>query len=226
LQELSRRLLQVQEEERQHLARELHDEIGQTLTGLQFTLELGERLSGDGLRENVRAARGLVRDLTARVRELSLRLRPTMLDDLGLLPALLWHFGRYTAQTGVRVAFTHHGLGRRFAREREIAAYRIVQEALTNVARHADVSEVAVRLTLDGRLLRLEIEDRGQGFDPEAALAAGQGCGLSGLRQRVSLLGGQFAVVSAPGAGARLRAELPVDDGEGTCDDSDDCAGR
>jgi PAS domain S-box-containing protein len=212
LQALSRRLLAVQEEERQHLARELHDEIGQALTGLQYTLELAERQGEAELRRGVREARGLVRDLTAQVRDLSLRLRPTMLDDLGLLPALTWHCERFTAQTGVRVALEHHGLDRRFHPEAEVTAYRVVQEALTNVARHAGVGEAAVRICLDGGLLHLEIEDRGAGFDPEAVLASGAGCGLSGLRQRVTLLGGRFDVRSAPGAGTRLTAEwrLPL----------------
>ncbi len=224
LESLSHRLLQVQEEERRSLALELHDEVGQTLTGLQLTLELGERLNDEGLRDKVRAARGLVRDLTGRIRELSLRLRPTLLDDLGLLPALLWHFRRYTDQTGVQVLFTHRGLEQRFAAEQELAVYRVVQEALTNVARHANVSVAAVCITLDNSVVRLEIADRGAGFDPEAVQTAGMGCGLSGLRQRVTLLGGRFTVVSTPGVGTCIRAELPG--GERESDGSDDCAGR
>jgi PAS domain S-box-containing protein len=211
LQALSRRLLEVQEEERQYLARELHDEIGQALTGLQFTLELVERNGTDGLRAGVHEARGQVRELTGRVRDLSLRLRPTMLDDLGLLPALLWHLDRFTAQTGVQVVLEHHGLDRRFAAEREVAAYRVVQEALTNVARHAGVQEAAVRIQLDAGMLHLEIEDQGVGFDFNAVLSSGNCCGLSGMRQRVALLGGRIAVVSAPGAGTRLSAEWSVE---------------
>jgi PAS domain S-box-containing protein len=207
---LSHRLLEVQEEERRNLSRELHDEIGQILTGLNFTLEMGARSDSEGLRQAVREARGLVQDLTSRVRDLSLRLRPTMLDDLGLLPALFWHFERYTAQTRVRVHFEHRGLDRRLPPDSETAAYRIIQEALTNVARHAGVTEARVGIWLDGLTLRLEIEDEGAGFDPEAALSSGQCCGLSGLRQRASLLGGQCAVTSAPGAGSRLAAEWPV----------------
>jgi signal transduction histidine kinase len=135
-----------------------------------------------------------------------------MLDDLGLLPALLWHFERYTAQTRVRVRFEHHGLERRLpSPEAETAAYRIVQEALNNVARHAGVGEVAVRIALDRGAFRLQIEDRGAGFDPEAVLASGVGCGLSGMRQRAALLGGRLAITSAPGAGTRLTAEWSAD---------------
>ena len=202
VQSFSRRLMEAQEAERLRIARELHDEVGQVLTGLKLTLERG---AGDG------KGRALVGELIARVHRMSLDLRPSMLDDLGLLPALLWHFERYTAQTGVRVAFRHTGLkGRRFAPEVEIGAYRIVQEALTNVARHARVSEAAVRLWADEETLGIQVEDRGAGFDPEAALAVRDSIGLSGLRERAALLGGRLAVESAPGAGACLRAELPL----------------
>jgi signal transduction histidine kinase len=126
LQEYARRLLEVQEQERRHLARELHDEVGQVLTGLKLTLEAGTYLPADELPDSLRAALGLVQELTARVRDISLRLRPTMLDDLGLLPALLWLFERYTAQTHVRVNFEHRGLEGRFPPEVETTAYRVV----------------------------------------------------------------------------------------------------
>src|SRR5665213_3697858 len=122
LHSLSLHLLEVQEQERRRLSRELHDEVGQSLTGLRLTLERGERLGEAGLREAVDEARGLLRDLTGQVRDLSLNLRPSMLDDFGLLPALLWLFDRYTAQTGVTIAFHHEGLERRFSPEGETAA--------------------------------------------------------------------------------------------------------
>src|SRR5262249_42628543 len=124
------RLLEVQESERRHLALELHDEVGQLLTGLLFSLQSCAGLPPERIGQRLGEAQGLLKDLTAHVRDLSLRLRPTMLDDLGLLPAVLWHFERYTAQTGVRVAFEHSGLERRFHPDVETAAYRIVQEAL------------------------------------------------------------------------------------------------
>ncbi len=206
LQNLSRRLLMVQEEERQRLSRELHDEVGQILTGMKFALERGERVGGDGLRQALGDARGMLRELTERVRDLSLRLRPTMLDDLGLVPALRWHFERYTAQTSVRVDFRCEGLDRRPSPEGETAAYRIIQEALTNVARHSGAAEASVRISLDRQMLRLEIEDRGAGFDP-TALAGKTSCGLSGMRQRAALLGGKLTLISAPSAGARVSAE-------------------
>jgi PAS domain S-box-containing protein len=209
LQDLSRSLLAVQEEERQRLSRELHDEVGQLLTGLRLTLERGGRLGPEGLREAVGEARGLIQELTAQVRDLSLRLRPTMLDDLGLLPALLWHFERYTAQTGVHILFHHEGLDRRFSPEGETAAYRIVQETLTNVARHAGVEEATVWVSHDGNTLRLQIEDHGKGFDLAGAPTGGAGCGLSGMRQRAALRGGRLELFSAVGAGTRVTAEWP-----------------
>src|SRR5574337_1390651 len=121
---LSWRLLETQEDERRHLARELHDEIGQILTGLKLTLGIGARGSADQAKVSLDKAQDLVNDLMVRVRDLSLGLCPSMLDDMGLLPALLWHFERYTEQTQVRVVFEHGGLRGRFAPEIETAAYR------------------------------------------------------------------------------------------------------
>jgi PAS domain S-box-containing protein len=213
LQALSRQLLEVQEAERRHIARELHDEVGQALTGLKLLLDMSTRLPPDEATASLGEAQAMVNELMALVRDLSLDLRPAMLDDLGLLPTLLWHFDRYTTQTHVRMTFKHTGLeGRRFAPEVETAAYRIVQEALTNVARHAGVSEVAVRLWADQETLGVQIEDQGTGFDPEAALAAGTTTGLAGMRERAVLLGGQLTVESVPGAGTRVTAQWPLGD--------------
>lgn len=204
LQALSKRLVEVQEEERRRIAREMHDEIGQNLTGIKLLL-------GMSVCKPAHEAREMIGDLIARVRNLALDLRPSMLDDLGLLPALLWHFGRYTAQTGISVAFRRVGLeGRRFAPEVETGAYRIVQEALTNVARYAGVSDVAVRLWVDRDTLNVRVEDRGVGFDVEVVLSAHASSGLSGMRERAALLGGKLNVEAVPGAGVCLTAELPA----------------
>lgn len=210
LQNLSRRLVEMQEAERRHLARELHDEIGQILTGLKLTLEVGGRVPASAVKARLDEARTLVNDLMLRVRELSLDLRPAMLDDIGLLSALLWHVERYSTQSRVRVNLEHSGMeGRRFGAEVETAAYRIAQEALTNVARHAGVTEVTVRLWAEPQTLQLQIDDQGAGFDPVAALA-GPTSGLAGMRERAFLLGGALTVESAPGAGTRVMATLPV----------------
>jgi signal transduction histidine kinase len=210
LQALSRRLVDVQEEERRRVARELHDDIGQMLTCLPFVLDSGPEWSMDMFRAKLAEARTLVDSLLARVRELSYALRPAMLDHLGLLPALVPLFKRYTEQSGTVVRFQHEGIGRRFEPAIETAAYRMVQEALTNVARHAAVPEVAVRLWADADKLGVQIQDQGAGFDPQTALAAGGRSGLAGLLERVTLLGGDLLIESGPGTGTQLTAHFPV----------------
>jgi len=210
LQALSRRLVEVQEMERRHIARELHDEIGQALAGLKFTLERSARFAPGIAQDSLNEAQALVNMLMGRVRELSLDLRPAMLDDLGLLPTLLWHIERYTTQSGVRVVFKHAGLEQRFPPEVETVAYRIVQEGLTNVARHAGVTETALRLWVDQNALNVQIEDHGVEFDAATALTAGASSGLAGMHERAHLLGGQLTIESTPGVGTLLSAELPL----------------
>jgi GAF domain-containing protein len=210
LQGLSRRLMEVQETERRHLARELHDEIGQLLTGLRLTLDLPEP-AAPLVRDRLRQAQALVEELLDRVRALSLDLRPSILDDLGLLPALLGHVERYTSQTKTQVRLEHSGLDRRFPVETETAVYRIVQEALTNVARHSGVDRVTVRLWATDIVLGVQIEDHGAGFDPGAVLGHSSSGGLAGLRERAALLNGHLTVDSRPGQGVRLTAEVPLD---------------
>ena len=141
---------------------------------------------------------------------LSLDLRPAMLDDLGLLPALVWLFERYTSQTNVKVQFAHDGLDGRLSPIVETAAFRIVQEALTNVARHSGVPSVDVRVWRDGGGLAVQVADLGHGFDVAAALAAGKSSGLSGMRERAAALGGTLEIESSKQAGTRLTAELPL----------------
>ncbi len=226
LRALTHRLLEVQEQERRHLARELHDEVGEVLTGLNFALQACACVPAEEVPARLAQAQELVRDLSSRVRDLSLRLRPTMLDDLGLVPALLWLFERYTAPTGVRVSFEHDGAGRRFPADVETAAYRIVQEALTNVARHARAAEAVVRLWADAAALGVQVEDEGSGFDP-ASVPPGATGGLSGMQERVTLLGGRLEIASRPGGGTRLTAELPLGSGrKGEADGTDAAAGR
>jgi len=209
LQGVSGRLMEVQEAERRHLARELHDEIGQLLTGLRLTLDVPEPPS-PAVRERLGQAQILVEELLERVRALSLDLRPTILDDLGLLPALLGHVERYTSQTKIHVHLEHSGLDRRFAPETETCAYRIAQEALTNVARYGGVDEVTVRLWATEDVLGVQVEDHGVGFDPEVVLGTGSTGGLAGLRERAALLNGHLTVETGPGRGVRLTAEVPL----------------
>jgi PAS domain S-box-containing protein len=203
---LSQRLVEVQETERREIARELHDEIGQLLTGLLFKIE--KKGAGVGNRKN--EMKGIVNDLIERVRDLSMNLRPSMLDDLGLLSALRWQIERFESQTGIEVRFHHADLDGRFGPQVEITAFRIVQEALTNVARHAGVKEAKVDVRANPESLGVRIEDEGRGFDVEAALAA-RSSGLEGMRERSRLAGGRLVIESAPGKGTRLSVELPLD---------------
>ncbi len=211
LQALSWRLVEVQENERRTIARELHDEVGQILTGMRLSIEMLSRLPIDQVTHGLDQLRTLVEELMQRVREMSLQLRPPMLDDLGLLSTLRWHIDRYMAQTGIRVIFKHSGLDqRRFAADIEIAVYRMVQEGLTNVARYAETSEVVVRVWATDAILGVQIEDQGRGFDVVSALAKHSSIRLSGMRERMLLLGGNLRIQSAPGQGSRLTVELPL----------------
>jgi signal transduction histidine kinase/DNA-binding response OmpR family regulator len=211
LRALSLRLVEVQEAERRHIARELHDEIGQTLTGLNLVLDMAARLPPDDAATNIQEAQVLVNKLLTQVRDLSLDLRPSMLDDLGLLPTLLWHFKRYTTQTNVQVSCEHTGIqGQHFAPEIETAAYRIIQEALTNVARHADTDQVTVQLWTTPETLNVQVKDCGKGFEPEIALIASESSGLTGMQERAVLLGGQLTVESDRDTGTCLTAQFPL----------------
>jgi PAS domain S-box-containing protein len=210
LQRLSHRLVEVQEQERRAIARELHDEIGQILTGLKMTLEFTRRLPAEAASDGFDRVYRQVNDLLAYVRNLSLDLRPAMLDDLGLLPAIFWHIDRYTSQTQVKVNFKHSGIDGRYAPEIETAIYRIAQEALTNVARHSQVKDVTLLLWANPKTINVQIEDQGVGFNPESVMASGHSNGLTGMRERAALLGGRLTIESAPGSGMCVTAELPL----------------
>ncbi|NTW01580.1 MAG: PAS domain S-box protein [Oscillochloris sp.] len=210
LQSLSRRLVEAHERERRHIARELHDEIGQVLTGLKLSLGAAAATAPPDLAAILADARASISELMGRVRGISLDLRPALLDDLGLLPALGWYLDRYTPRTGVQVEIRHQGVGRRFSAEVKTVAYRTIQEALTNVARHAQTQVAIVRLLADQQRLMLRIDDDGCGFDCECALAAQTTGGLSGMQERVQLIGGVLTIESAPGEGTHIIVELPL----------------
>lgn len=212
LQAVSSRLLEVQEAERRLLASELHDEIGQLLTGLRLLLKLNREASTETINSRFDQARNIVDELLRTVRTMSFDLRPSDLDQFGLLPALLGLFERFTGQTGILVEFKHRNVDRRFASKVETGAYRVVQEALTNVARHASVGGVRVRLWTEGNTLNLQIDDRGLGFDPDVVMKMARSSGLFGMAERVRLIGGRLTIDSSPGSGTTITAEVPVDD--------------
>jgi signal transduction histidine kinase len=165
-------------------------------------------------------ARDIVDELLERIRSMSFDLRPAALDELGLLPALLALLESYTQRTGVVVNFRHQGLEGRFEPEVESAAYRIVQEALTNVARHAGVGDVTVRAWSSADTLGLRVEDRGRGFDPKVTSVTSKSAGLSGMRERVLLLDGRLAIESGPSMGTQITAELPIGGGKEGANDA------
>lgn len=218
LRTLSVQIVQAQEEERRRLARELHDEIGQALTAI--TLDLGMLVqlipkSDERLQRALEDAQTLSQNALEEVRRLSVELRPAILDDLGLVPALRWTLDRYMERTGVQGRFEVIGLEGRLPGEIETVCYRAVQEALTNVARHASARSIAVTLELErnGRMVHLTISDDGVGFDVNQALRRAQvggSLGLLGLRERVELLGGHLDIRSRPGRGTTVEVRLPV----------------
>jgi PAS domain S-box-containing protein len=210
MRDLSVRLVRAQENQLRYVARELHDEIGQLLTGLGLALQMAAQRSSTQ-ETSLAEAQSLASTITGLVRELSRNLRPPMLDDLGLLPTLPWLFERFFTRTNVRVDFEHTEVDNmRFSHEVETAVYRIVQEALTNVARHAMIDRVTVRLWSGKKTLGVQIEDRGIGFDFHSTTRARKTNGLDGMRERAALLGGRFTVESSIGNGTRLTAELPT----------------
>ena len=208
---LTTRLVEIQEIERRHIARELHDQIGQVLTGLQFMLESLKTTSGEAQLAQIGESQETVSGLIEQIREMSLNLRPSMLDDLGLLPTLAWHFERYTKQTGIKVSFHSVGINQRLNPEVETTVYRILQEALTNIARYAQVKEAFVRLIVQENVLGIEIIDHGSGFEPGIELAKASTAGLAGMRERANLLGGDLVIKSNPGQGTKIQAMLPLE---------------
>jgi signal transduction histidine kinase len=210
LRALAAYLQSVREEERTSIARELHDEIGQALTAIKLALERNVSNPSVATPAELSQTLTLANKLIGQVRDLSLELRPAMLDDLGLLAALRWHIDRYAARTKVTVNFKHRGLEkRRFSRGIETTVYRIAQEALTNIARHGKVDQVAVEIVADENSLRMAIQDPGLGFDRDFVSARATG-GLFSMRERAMTLGGRLTLDSSPSAGTVLTAELPL----------------
>jgi signal transduction histidine kinase len=211
LRQMSSQVLTAQEEERKRIARELHDDTAQALTSVLVRLRLLERSLED---ERLRRGLAELRDLTGAtlegVRRLAIDLRPPMLDDLGLEAALQSLVQDFSQRWLIRATFTSSRFGRLPA-EVELVLYRIVQEALSNVARHANASQVLVRLTRRGRTLRLLVEDDGCGFDVEATKHSREsGLGLFGMEERLALVGGALRVESTVGGGTRVSAEVPL----------------
>ena len=211
LRALSRRLLEIQEEERGRLARDLHDDIGQALTALKIQVESLRLAAGDGAQRGRVAARveecvETIQSTLERVRQLSLSLRPPQLDDLGLAAALRSHLDRQARVAGLAPHFDAEEAPHDIAPETETACFRVAQEAITNVLRHARARNLWVRLFDSAGRLALSVRDDGQGFDVRAV----RGMGLAGMEERTALAGGSLELRAAPGKGTVVLATFPV----------------
>ncbi|MGE5620058.1 MAG: ATP-binding protein [Sphingomonadaceae bacterium] len=213
LRRLPARVLSAQEEERKRIARELHDETSQALTSVMLGLRALERArEPDYLQERVAELRSTVAGTLEAVHRMAVELRPSALDELGLLPALRSYAQEYSRQSGIEVGFQVAGLTERLPAEVEVAVYRVVQEALTNAARYSGASRVEVQLALEDSTLTAMVRDNGRGFDVQRVLRSRDGgLGLFGMKERVSLLAGHLEICSKPGRGTTVLARVPLD---------------
>jgi signal transduction histidine kinase len=212
---LAVQVLNLQEEERKRIAQELHDEVGQILTGVKLNLTLLERAlpkENTDLQGMISRTRSLIDATMAYVRQMASSLRPPALDELGLIPALQGHVDRLVESTGLEVQTSLDASRRRLPREIETAVYRIVSEATTNIVRHAAAHHVEIVLQFLGNEIYACVADDGRGFNPEQRLreALQEGhVGVRGMRERATNLQGRFKITSAPGHGTRLEVWLP-----------------
>ncbi len=210
LKSLSARLVETQEEERRVLSRELHDEVGQSLSAILVglsNLSAAIRANARERMENeVAALRRIVEGTVKMVRNITLLLRPSMLDDLGLIPALEWQAREVSRQTGLRVDVAADGVSDQLPEEFKTCIYRVVQEALHNITRHAAAGSVRIAAQQEPGRLLLSIQDDGRGFDVRRS----RGLGLLGMEERVAHLGGTLQLISAPGSGTSISVVLPL----------------
>lgn len=211
---LSSQLLEAQETERRFLAHELHDEVGQALTAVKLNLHRLDRIvDSTKAKAPLQDCLLIVDGALQQVRDLSLDLRPSMLDDLGLVPALRWYINRHADRTGLQETLVCDPPPEGLPAATETACFRIVQEALTNIARHAQAQTVTITLGQTNHTLHLSIQDDGVGFNLEAigqAKTEGTSLGLLGLEERGRLIGGQLTIISAPGEGTQISLRVPI----------------
>ncbi|MBI4780734.1 MAG: response regulator [Oscillatoriophycideae cyanobacterium NC_groundwater_1537_Pr4_S-0.65um_50_18] len=214
LKTLSSRLIEAQEAERRHIAYELHDEIGQALTAVKINLQASQRslgMAGDSypIQESI----AIVEEALHQVRNLALDLRPSLLDDLGLLAALRWYLDRLSQRTGLAINLVCGAFEFALPPKLETVCFRIVQEALTNITKHARAASIMVQVKQQGDKLQLSIRDDGVGFDVPAArhrAARGASLGLLGMEERAALMGGQLHIRSLPGQGTEIHVHFLI----------------
>jgi signal transduction histidine kinase len=213
---LSRQLLSAQEEERKMISRELHDQIAQTLTGINVrlaSLKTESTLNTKGLQKKISSTQRLVEKSVDIVHRFARELRPTVLDDLGLIPALHSFMKSFNKRTGVRTSLTAFATVERLDTAKRTVLFRVAQEALTNVARHAQAGRVEVSIQKLPDWICMKIKDDGKSFNVERTLHAngGKRLGLLGMRERLEMVGGKFVVESSPGKGTTVFAQIPPD---------------
>ena len=213
--QLLERLISAQEEERRRLARELHDEIGQALSSIM--LDLARAI--DGLppgeveaRERLSQSRAIAAQTLTELRKVIYDLRPEVLDQLGLIPAIRSYAKSHLEARSIRVQLIFRGVKGRLPSRTETTLFRVIQEAITNVIRHAQATSVTVRIALTDSLVTASVEDDGKGFEVDAAFAMPESWGLRGIRERATAVGGKLSIDSRPGHGTTVRFEIPLED--------------
>jgi len=210
------RIIETQEQERHRLVRQLHDGPAQSLTNLILQAEICERLfDSDAARARIELGnlKTAVVSTFQKVRDFMSDLRPMMLDDLGLIPAMKRYVDTFNEKSGVPTTLSVAGSERRLAPYKEVTIFRVTQELLNNVRQHANATRIQVNLDLDDDMVRTSVEDNGSGFNPQEVLAAGsKSIGLVAQRERIEMLGGELHIDSGTGRGTRISFEIPASD--------------
>jgi signal transduction histidine kinase len=215
MQTLSRQLMQVQERERRQLAHDLHDEIGQAVTAIKMNLQTMQRVADTTIvQDTLNDSLGILDKILQRVRDLSLDLRPSLLDDLGLVPAVRWYVERQAQRAGLVVAEVEaENVPQDLEPDLSVACFRIVQESITNILRHAKATTIHVALRRMDQHLDLRIKDDGIGMSPRGTSATPAGrstLGLLGMQERAQALGGQITIQSLPNQGTEVHVRIPL----------------
>jgi two-component system sensor histidine kinase UhpB len=215
LRALAAQLAEVEDTERQRLARELHDRVGQNLTALGINLNIIQMQMPDGIPETIsfhlEDSLSLVEQTAERIRDVMADLRPPVLDDYGLVAALRWYGEKISRRIDIPITANGEEPDPRLDTRVENALFRIAQEALTNVAKHAQATHVSIAVVMDGDILRLSVSDDGIGFNPDrlSETDEGQGWGLLSITERAEAVGGEFWIVSSPNQGTQVFIEVP-----------------
>jgi signal transduction histidine kinase len=207
---LSHRLFHLQEEERRHLARELHDEVGQALTAAKINLQAAMKETDGAKSKRIDETATILEKLLGQVRQISLDLRPSTLDDLGLVPALRSLLDQQGRRASVAVHLSVKDVPENLDPEIQTTCFRIAQEAITNAVRHANATRIDVELARENGDLRLQVRDNGRGFDVDSKRAHTAGLGLIGMKERAVLVDAQAKIISSPNNGTTVEVSLPL----------------